>query len=137
MLDERAERRLRIAVLECVDDLLMLDDHLRQHRRRAARAEPGDTDEAAQLAEQAVEDRELRALGDLEVELLVEIEEVVLAAVLGGAPHSAKQDVELVDVLEFHHLTGPPHRHALERLAQHQDLGLVLRREPPDDDLPA
>src|SRR5436190_9659378 len=71
------------------------------------------------------------------MELLVEVEEVFLAAVPGRASHASEQEVEVIDVLKLHDLAGAPDRHAFERLAQHQDLRLVLGRESPDDDLAA
>ena len=79
-------------------------------------------DEAAQLREEAVEDREARLLGDLEVELLVEVDEVLLAALVRGAPLADQDQAQEVDVVEVDDVGGVAHGGALERLAQQQDL---------------
>lgn len=83
VLDECLLRSEAVAGLDRRQDALVLGDHLRQHLGRAGRPQPRDADELAQLPEEALEQRQSRSVGDSEVELLVEVDEVVLAA-LGG-----------------------------------------------------
>ena len=99
--------------------------------------EPHQPHEAAQLREEAVEDREPRLLGDLEVELLVEVDEVLLALLVGGPALADQEQAQQVDVLDADDLRGVAHRGALERLAQQQDLAPVLLGEAAHDQLAA
>ena len=63
------------------------------------------------------------------MELLVEIDEVVLPPVFGGAPLAEQEQAQVVDVVDLHHLARAPDGDPLERLAQEQELGPMLRRE--------
>jgi len=76
VLSEPSFGRVGVAPLDRVHDRLVLGHHLEEVARMAHRPQPQHTHEAAELAEEADEDRLASALRDAEVELLVELDEV-------------------------------------------------------------
>ena len=90
-------------------------------------AERRDADEAAELSEERAQDRELGALGDPEVEPLVQVEELLVQPLPGRAPLLHEVEPEPIEVVDLHHLAGASHRDGLERPAQVLDLAPVFR----------
>src|SRR5262249_50061474 len=84
MILERGHRRVGIASLDRVDDALVLLDDLLQRLGRPPGTERRHADEAAELTQERAQDRQLGALGDPQVEPLVEVEELLVQALPGG-----------------------------------------------------
>ena len=137
VVDQGRSCRFGIPLLVCIDDRLVLVHDLRQDARRALGSDSRDAHEPSQLAQQRVQDRELRAGDDAQVELLVEIEKLLVHSGTRGTSLSHQQQAKVVDVVDRHHLAGPCDSQPLERLAQEQELGAMLVGEAPHDHLPA
>ena len=115
----------------------MLGPHLLQMTRRPRRSEPHHPDEAAKLAEEPLDDRQARGGGDVQVELLVELDEPVLVSRVDRALLSDQQQPEMVDLLDRHRLARAAHRKRLQRDAHVQDLAPMFGGEAADDQLPS
>src|SRR5262249_60257633 len=117
--------------LERLDDALVRIGATGERQRRARLAEVRDPNEAAQLGQERMQDRHSRALRDPQVQVLVEVEELVLVALRGGAALPDQEQAELVDLVDLHHLARLPDSHALEPPAELLHLAAASARASP------
>src|SRR5579862_571830 len=133
---KESARESRVACLDRVEQRLVLGEDRPQVLGRPRLAEPHDADEAAQLREDPLDERQRRSGRDVEVELLVEVDELVLVPGVDGPLLLQQQEPEVVDLLQLHPLACTGHRQRLDGQADVHDLTAMLGREAAHDHLP-
>ena len=124
-----------VALLDGLDDPLVLCEYLAQVFWGLNPAEPHQAREAADLLEQPSDDREVGSARDRDVELLVQLEELLFVAGVDRPLLAEQGQVQQVDLVVGQRGDGGVDRDLLERLANAEDLVPVLHRERADDEL--